>query len=65
MLSWIGIGLIVFEEYKMYSALNICGIGAGVCTCLIGVKFLTSKVRGEKRETRNPQEPMTPVLKDI
>ena len=65
MLSWIGIGLIVFEEYKMYSPLNIAGIAFAVCMCLLGVKFLTMKRRGEKKETRNPQEPATPVLKDV
>lgn len=54
MFSWIGIGLFVFEEYKMYSVLNLCGIFGSVCLSLIGVKFLTMKHRGEKMETRNP-----------
>ena len=54
MLSWIGIGLVVFEEYKMYSALNILGIAIAVCLSLIGVKFLTMKHRGDKKVTRNP-----------
>lgn len=54
MFSWIGIGLFVFEEYKMYSVLNLLGIFGSVCLSLIGVKFLTMKVRGEKKETRNP-----------
>lgn len=54
MLSWIGIGLIVFEEYKNYEPLNIAGIFGGVCICLVGVKFLTMKTRGEKLEKRNP-----------
>ena len=54
MISWIGIGLFVFEEYKMYSPLNIVGIACGVCLCLSGVKFLTMKTRGEKKVTRNP-----------
>ena len=65
MLSWIGIGLIVFEEYKLYTPLNIVGIAGGVCTCLLGVKFLTSKKRDVNNETRNPQEPTTPVMKEV
>ena len=47
MLSWIGIGLFVFEEYKMYEPINILGIAFAVCMCLTGVKFLTLKRSGE------------------
>ena len=65
MFSWIGIGLLVFEEYKMYSAASLCGIFGSVCLSLIGVKFLTMKHRGDKTVTRNPQEPSTPVLKEV
>ena len=65
MLSWIGIGLFVFEEYKMYEPINILGIAFAVCMCLTGVKFLTMKRRGEKQVVRNPQEPATPVLKEV
>ena len=54
MLSWIGIGLFVFEEYKMYSPMNIVGIACAVCLCLAGVKFLTMKHRGDKMVIKNP-----------
>ena len=41
MIAWIGVGLLVFGEYKLYETEKLIGIAASVCLCLLGVKFLT------------------------
>ena len=64
MLSWIGIGLVIYGEYVMYTSSQLLGIAAAISTCLLGVKFLTMKrksLRGqdEKNQEGNPQSSET------
>ena len=55
MLSWIGVGLLVFGEYQLYETQKLIGICASVCLCLLGVKFLTMKRKaGGAAENTNP-----------
>jgi len=56
MLAWIGVGLLVFGEYKQYETEKLVGIACAVVMCLFGVKFLTMKRRGPSQENNNPQE---------
>jgi hypothetical protein len=55
MIMWILTGLIVFDEVKFYSALELCGIAGSLTLCCIGIKFLTMKtkmLKEAKREER-------------
>jgi len=45
MLSWTNLGILVLGEYKYYTGAQLGGIGAAVAICLLGVKFLTLKIK--------------------
>jgi len=51
MLAWMSIGLFIFDESKFYSAGGIWAFAGAVLICLIGVKILVSKKRGETDAT--------------
>lgn len=51
MLAWMSIGLFIFDESKFYSTGGIWGFAGAVFVCLIGVKILVSKKRGETDAT--------------
>ena len=42
---WICTGLIVFEETRFYSNLELLGIFGSITACCIGIKFLTMKTK--------------------
>ena len=52
MLSWIGIGMLIFDEYKLYTASQLWGLLGAFFICLLGVKFLLMKNRAEERRLR-------------
>ena len=52
MLSWIGIGMLVFDEYKLYTKRQLVGLIIAFFVCLLGVKFLTMKNRAQERRER-------------
>ena len=43
MITWIGTGMFVFDEYKLYTTSSLLGVFGATCVCLLGVKFLTMK----------------------
>lgn len=53
MLAWIGAGLLVFGEYKLYETHQLIGFAISIVMCLLGVKFLTMKRRGSALESKS------------
>ena len=43
MILWICTGMIVFEEARFYTTIELLGISGSILCCCIGIKFLTMK----------------------
>ena len=43
LISWIGTGLIILDEKKFYSGLELTYIFLSVLLCLVGIKIITMK----------------------
>ena len=54
MISWILVGLVVFDEARYYDWHQMIAILASVSLCIVGVKILTSKTKTE--EPKRPWE---------
>ena len=53
MIMWILTGLVVFNEAKFYSKLELYGIMGSITLCCIGIKFLTMKTKMLRAVRRN------------
>jgi hypothetical protein len=45
MVIWIATGMVVFNEARFYSTLELFGIAGSILSCVIGIKFLTMKTK--------------------
>lgn len=45
MVLWICTGLIVFDEARFYTPLELLGISGSILCSVIGIKFLTMKTK--------------------
>ena len=56
MIMWICTGLIVFDEARFYTSLELLGIFGSSCLCCIGINFLmmkTKMLKDAQRKERN------------
>ena len=52
MIMWFCTGLIVFDEARFYSSLELLGIFGSSCLCCIGINFLMMKTKMLKEARR-------------
>ena len=59
MTLWICTGLIVFDEARFYTGLELLGIFGSICLCCIGINFLmmkTKMLKDARREEKLAQK---------
>ena len=56
MVLWICTGLIVFDEARFYTGLELLGIFGSICFCGIGINFLMMKTKMLKEARREEIE---------
>jgi len=53
MISWIMVGLVVLEESRHYSWLQLLALFASASVCILGVKILTTKTKSAESKQQD------------